>query len=226
MATLAEINTQDASTLVCDYMICKRCGIVDRERARMVVDSPCPVCHQPAGVAQLYFPINVHILVDLVQQAYHSYAPVGPIAGPQAHTIGPVLFFCTLREGLLNHLLLALLRAENTRPALIEKLLSDNKLPSQKFSGLFEAAMGRSWMDAVKDASTADAESYASVSELMQKAAQARNLFVHEGVGWTVTREFATECVNGMPMLFKLFVALHNLYVRPHLGAPCVGSGA
>lgn len=178
MVTLAEIDTQDASTLVCDYMICQRCGVVDRERSRMVVDTPCPACHQPAGVARLHFPINVHILVDLIQQAYHSYAPVGPAAGPQAHTIGPVLFFCTLREVLLNHFLLARLRAENVNQALIEKLLDDNKLASQKFAGLFVAVTEKSWLDAVGDASAADGTNYRPVSDLMQKAAKVRNEFL------------------------------------------------
>jgi hypothetical protein len=217
MVSLAEVDNQDASTLVCDFMICERCGTVDRERSRMVANSLCPACHQPAGVARLYYPISVHILVDLVQQSYHSYAPVGPISGPQAPTVGAILFFCTLREVLLNHFFLALLRAERVKAAVIDKLMDDNKLASQKFTGLFSAVVGKSWKEAVIEASSFDGTDYQLVSDLMLSAASIRNEFVHEGTGWTATREVATNCINSMPVMFCLFVALHNIHVRPHL---------
>jgi hypothetical protein len=214
---LAEIDHQDASTLVCDFMICDRCGTVDRERSRIVANSLCPACQRPAGVARLYYPINVHILVDLVQQSYHSYVPVGPISGPQVSTIGTILFFCTLREVLLNHFLLALLRAQQVKAAVIEKLLDDNKLASQKFTSLFSAVVGKSWKKAVVEASSFHGTDYHPVSDLMLSAASIRNEFVHEGTGWTATRDMATNCVNSMAALFGLFVALHNIHVRPRL---------
>lgn len=217
MVSLADIDNQDASTLVCDFMICNHCGIVDRERSRIVANSLCPACRKPAGVARLYYPVSVHILVDLVHQSYHSYAPVGPISGPQAPTVGAILFFCTLREKLLNHFLLAFLRAENVRASLIEKMFDDNKLASQKFASLFNAVVGTGWREAVGEASSFDATDYEPVSDLMKSAASIRNEFLHEGTGWSATRDIATECVNGMPSLFALFVALHNVYVRPRL---------
>ena len=217
MVTIAEIDSQDISTLICDFMICKLCGEVDREHSRMTANSLCPVCKKPAGVARLYYPINVHILVDLVQQAYHSNAPVGPISGPQTPVVGTILFFCTLREALLNHFLLEFLRAEHVKTSLIEKMLDDNKLASQKFTSLFSAVIGKSWGDAVSEASAYDANDYRPVSDLMKSAASIRNEFLHEGTGWSATREFATECVNSLPALFGLFVALHNIYIRPLL---------
>jgi hypothetical protein len=41
MSELAEIDGQAASTLVYDFMICARCGTVDREKSRREVDSDC-----------------------------------------------------------------------------------------------------------------------------------------------------------------------------------------
>lgn len=198
-------------------MICNCCGIVDRERSRMRADSACPVCHKPAGGARLYYPINVHILVDLVQQSYHSNAPVGPISGPQTSIVGPILFFCTLREALLNHFLLTLLRARKVPDSIIEKLLDDNRLASQKFKGLFSVAVGKSWNEVVIEVSTFVGRDLQPISDLMLKMANIRNKFMHEGTAWTATHEDATNCVNGMPALFTLFTALHNIYVRPHL---------
>jgi hypothetical protein len=117
----------------------------------------------------------------------------------------------------LNHFLLALLRAERVKTELIEKLLDDNKLASQKFTGLFSAVVGKSWKEAIIEAASFDGTDYQPVSDLMLAAASIRNAFVHEGTGWTATREMATNCVNSMPSLFGLFVALHNIHVRPHL---------
>lgn len=217
MVELAEVDNQAASTLVCDFMICERCGTVDREHSRMVVDSACPACHLPAGVARLYYPINAHILVDLVQQSYHSDAPISPISGPQAPTLGVILFFCTLREVLLNHFLLTLLRAQKVPASLIEKVLNDNKLAGQKFTGLFPAVVGKSWQEAVVEASMFDGADFQPVSRLMKEAATIRNSFMHEGTGWAATRDVATGCINSLFALFGLFVALHNIYVRPYL---------
>lgn len=217
MVELAEIDCQAASTLVCNFMICNRCGTVDRQLSRIVVDSECPACHRPAGVARLYFPINVSVLVDLVQQSYHSKVSASSEYGPQAPTIGTILFFCTLREALLTHFLLALLRAQQVPDPIIGKLFDDNRLAGQKFTGLFSALVGKKWKAAVIEASAFDGTDFDPMSDLMQEAAKIRNEFMHEGAGWTATREVATNCVNGMAAALSLFVALHNIHVRPHL---------
>lgn len=218
MVELADIDSQAASTLVCDFMICARCGIVDRKESRLVVNSDCPACQRPAGVACLYYSDRFHILVDLMQQTYHSSGPVDTIiSGPQAQNIGTIIFFCTLREALLNHFLLKLLLAQRVPARVIEKLFDDNKLANQKFNSLFPAVTGNSWKVAVQEASKYDDTNYNEISDLMREAADIRNKFMHEGMGWAATREVATNCINALFCLFSLFVALHNIYVRPHL---------
>jgi hypothetical protein len=212
---LAEIDTQDASTLVCDYFICRDCGVIDRDYSRMQAGSKCSTCGRESDAGRLPFPISVHILVDLVQQAYHSTAPVGPISGPQVPGIGTVLLFCTLREALLSSFLLNHLRAQRIPEPLVAKLLSDNKLASQKFGGLFTSVVGCKWEAAVKAASEYDNRDYSDDSKLMREAATIRNEFLHEGRAWAATHEFATACVNSMPSLVALFVSLHNVYVHP-----------
>lgn len=152
-----------------------------------------------------------------MQQSYHSDAPISPISGPQAPAIGAILFFCTLREVLLNHFLLTLLRAQRVPEPVIEKLLEDNKLARQKFAGLFSAVVGKSWKEAVLEASTFDGTDFQPVSKLMLEAATIRNEFMHEGKGWAATRDVATNCINSLFALFSLFVALHNINVRPYL---------
>lgn len=217
MHQLSEIETQDASTLVCDYLVCKHCGIIERDHDRMRSGHRCATCNGESEAGRLAFPVSIHILVDLVQQAYHSKAPVGPISGPQVPSIGTVLFFCTLREALLNTLLLSHLRSQNVPAPLIERLLEDNKLAGQKFGELFTSVFGVKWKVAVPRASSHEGVDFEPVSNLMLRAAGIRNEFLHEGRGWGATQEFATECVNSMPALVSLFVALHNVYVHPLL---------
>jgi len=214
---LAEIDTQDASMLVCNHFICPQCGIIDRDYGRLRKGYCCNVCGSESESGSMAFPISIHVLVDLVRQAYHSTAPVGPISGPQVPDIGTVLFFCTLREALLNAFLINHLRAQRIPKNLIDRLLEDNKLASQKFGDLFTSVIGEKWNDAVFKASEHAGMDFRSTSELMRTAASLRNEFLHEGRAWAASHEFATTCVNSMPEVISLFVALHNGYVHPLL---------
>lgn len=216
MLTLADIDGQSLSSVIDDFMICRVCSIVDRERSRIVANSPCPACHKPAGTARRYFGLNIGILIDLVQQSYHSATPTEEILGPQSSDVGVVLFFCTLREALLNNLFDYLFLAERLSDRIAKKLLDDNKVARQKFA-LFGVLVGKSWAEAVQEASSHEGVDFRSISKLMQDASDIRNRFLHEASGWGVARDFATECINSTFTLLHLFVSLHNLYVQPRL---------
>lgn len=215
MTTLADIDTQPASTLACGHLICKNCGVVDRDWDRMTPGHICAECGKPGDGGRLYFHVGVHILVDLIQQAYHSQSPAGPPNGPDGKDVGTVIYFCTLRESLLNHFLIETMKAQGTPTPLIEKLLEDNKLANQRFGGLFTAATGKKWSEAVSDLSIKLGSDFRSVSDLMRSAAELRNTFLHQGSAWSMTREFSTQCMNAVPSMVELFVGLHNEYVRP-----------
>jgi hypothetical protein len=152
-----------------------------------------------------------------MQQTYHSSSPEDPVPGPQASDIGTIILFCTLRESLLNHFLLSLLRARRIPAPDIEKIFEDNKSAGRKFGRLFTKVVESSWEDAVAEASRLAAKDFQPLSDLMKNAVLIRNKFMHEGAGWTATREVATSCINNSFSLFELFVSFHNLYVRPHL---------
>ena len=207
MIKLADIQGQSLSSLVCDFMICKRCGIVDRERSRIIANSQCPACHESAGIACLYFGLNISILLDLIQQSYHSATPKAEALGPQSSDVAVVLFFCALREALLNNLL-AYLETGGTST-------SRRNLKS-KFSQL-EDHIGCTWDEALREISAREGVLFDSVSNLMIEASTLRNRFMHEASGWRITRQFSTECLNNTFAVLGLFVALHNRYARPLL---------
>ena len=89
-------------------------------------------------------------------------------------------------------------------------MLDDNRLASQKFGGLFASVTGKKWAAAVADASASTGRAFEPVSLLMRQAAELRNSFLHEGNGWSMTRQMSTECINAIPIMVDLFVALHN----------------
>lgn len=202
---------QDASELVCSWFLCEHCGVVDRDMQRIRADHACQSCGCTSESARLYFPVSIHILVDLVHQAYHSEAPVGPIDGPQTRSIGTIVFFCALREALLFMFLRQHMRAQQLPDRIIDRLLDDNKLARQRFGQLFNSVVGKEWRVAVQEIST-ERRSFKAVSELMVSASEARNEFMHTGMAWQATDALATDCVNCLPMLTQLFIELHNRY--------------
>lgn len=214
---LSEIDSQEASTLVCLYFICAHCGIIDRHRGRIKTGFICPTCKKEGDGACLAFSINMHILVDMAQQSFHAQSPVGPISGESSHDIATVLHFCALREALMNNFLIRLLRAKSIPIGIIERLLEDNKLAHQKFGALFLSITNEKWNAGVSAASAHDSTDYSSTSSFMIKAATARNSFLHDGNVWNFDRGFAEECINNLSPMFRLFVALHNVYTHPML---------
>lgn len=217
MTVLSEIDGQPASALVCNHLICRNCGIIDRDYDRLKRGHRCDTCGVESEAGSLVFPINIHVLVDLVQQAFHSESPTRPLDSPRGADIGSVLYYCTLREALLNTFLLNNLRARRIPEPLIKKLLYDNKLATQKFGGLFTSVVGAKWDEAVEQVSQLARIDFKPVSQLMKTAAELRNQFLHEGSAWSITRSFSTECVDSLPNLVNLFVWLHNEYTHPIL---------
>ena len=85
---LSDISSQPASTLACSHLICKNCGFVDRNWERMTRAHIGSECRKPGDGGRLYFHFGIHILVDLIQQAYHAQATAGPPSGPRNQRFG------------------------------------------------------------------------------------------------------------------------------------------
>lgn len=217
MTSLSEIDGQPLSTLVCNHLICKTCGVIDRDYGRLKKGYRCTHCQAESDAGSLVFPISIHVLVDLIQQAYHSVSPTGPLDAPQGQDVGTVLFYCSLREALLNTFLVNNLRARNVDQSLISRMLDDNKLASQKFGSLFTSVIGIKWSEAVSALSAAKGKNYSAVSDLMREAAELRNDFLHQGRAWGIDRSIAKRCVDSTGDLVSMFVELHNEYTQPLL---------
>jgi len=210
---LSEIDGQGISTLVCLYLICVHCAVIDRDMKRIRVGHKCSTCGKESDAGRLAFPTNIHMLADMTQQSFHAKSPQN-IGDDTAHNIATLLHFCTLREVLITNFLITHLRAKSIPTEIIERLLEDNKMAHQKFTQLFASVVGKKWDDAVLAASKHDGRDYSSASDLMKRAAKLRNSFLHDGNVRGVDRDFAEECINGLGAIFGLFVALHNVYTH------------
>lgn len=213
--SLSEIDFQSISTLVCSQFQCPACGWIDRDFDRTRVGHRCKTCGTESKVGRLAFPHNISVLADLCQEAYFSTHKLDNPYAPQSANIAPILYFCTLRECLLNHFLRSHLLAQNVPSPLIAKLLDDNRLANQKFGELFTSVTGVKWNEAVERASALKSTNFKRVSDLMRRASETRNKFLHQGYASKATRELATECIDSLLQLTNLFVTLNNVYTHP-----------
>ena len=211
---------QSLSTLIANYLECQECRIIDRNAERMRSGYICPVCDYVSEGGRLYFHINIHILIDLIQESYHSvnseqvteklYEGEGP------HDISVIIFFCTLREALLDNLISRLMTAQNLSDGVSERLLSDNKFHVQKQDKLFKSLTGVKWNDAIDMLNKNSNLDYKEIDDFVVSVVRARNNFIHEGCKWSIDRELSTNCMNNLFGLIKIYVELHNSYVHPH----------
>jgi len=211
---------QSLSTLVANYLECQKCRLVDRNSGRMKGGYVCPVCGYISQAGRLYFSINIHILIDLIQESYHlgSSEPVTEklYEGSSSHDISVVIFFCTLKEALMDNLIIQLLKANNLPDGVCERLLSDNKFHIQKQDKLFKSLSGIKWSAAISKLNNRSEIDYKDVDEFIKKVSGARNHFIHDGSKWSIDRELSTDCVNNLFGLISIYAELHNDYVHPH----------
>lgn len=216
---LSDIVTQPLSSLVSDHLICKHCCIVDRDHNRMIAGYSCPTCGNTSDAGRLYFPINIQILVDLLQEAYHSDQQfdkrISLHSGCGHHDISVVIYFCTLREILLNKFIAELLNAQNIPDNISNQLLSDNKFYRQKQGKLFFSLTNMKWKDSISILDKGVELNYIELDEFINNIAEIRNSFVHEGNNWSISRDLATNCVNHIWPLIDFYVSLHNMFIHP-----------
>jgi len=208
------------STVIANYLECQQCRILDRNTERMRNGYICPICGYISEGGRLYFHVNIHILIDLIQESFHS-ANLGNVTerlyegdGPQ--NISVIIFFCTLREALLDNLINHLMKAHKLSADISERLLSDNKFHIQKQDKLFKSLSGIKWKDAIKLLNEESKLNYKKIDDFVVSVVKIRNDFIHDGVKWSINKELSTKCMNNISGLIKLYTELHNSYVHPH----------
>lgn len=216
---ITQIKNQKLSSLLCDHRICKFCHVVDRERSRTLYGYKCEICSTPSEGGQLHFNLNIHTLVNLIQEAYHAPGNGRSIdtynTGRDSHNISVVLFFCTLRESLLDGFVINMCVARDIKADIYDRLVSDNRLHSQKQNRLFPSLTGDKWKEAVNKIDANSTVEYGKLDEFVVSAVRERNKFVHEGSKYGMTELLAESCLNNIYNITSFYACLHNKYIHP-----------
>jgi hypothetical protein len=165
----------------------------------------------------LYFELSTLLLIDLMQEAFHTRGTarndgIGP--NRNAHNVSVVLFFCTLREVLLNSLLGYLHWAQDIPRAVYERLIADSNTYALRQNNLLPTFTGKKWKALIAYESHHSQLDYVELDEFLRKAVDARNKFMHEGKHWGINRALAQGCMDHIWPLLAFYVSLHNRYVH------------
>lgn len=214
-----QITKQSLSSLICDHQICEHCHIVDRDKGRGRVGHKCPKCGIPSKGGHMYFHLNIHTLINLMQEAYHSEPNKNFVdeysGGKDSHNISIVLFFCTLRESLLDNFIYKLCTAKCLPGGVIDRLLTDNRFHIQKQNNLFPSLTGEKWEEAVDSLNEQHNIDYKSIDKFVKETVKARNKFVHRGSSYGITQELTKDCLDNIWPIINLYVGFHNKYIHP-----------
>jgi len=224
MVDVLDIRGQPLSTLLADFMICQSCRVVDRDQKRMRVGYPCPRCRVSGNGARGYFSISVHSLIDLMQEFYHIkderdyHSDKTPVRQQKGnHRLAVVIFFCTLGEVLLEHFLEHLMLRTGLPRSIQKRLLDDNIFVKQRVEKLFPALTGVRWKVAVRTLTKGKQLDYLKATEFYEEVVEKRNLFLHQGNKWAISKEMPEKCLRQIWPMLNLFVGLHNSYVAGQL---------
>jgi len=212
-----EIKGQDLSlVLAAGFLICDYCHIVDRDQNRSEVGYLCPMCKQPSKRGHMYFDSTALILIDLMQESFHSkpwkamrYETIEP------HYVSVVIFFCTLKEILLYRFINRLLSAQKIPERVWKRLLDDNSSHLQRMNKLFPSLTGKRWQTAIKELDKRSEIRYGDLSVFLKDVTDARNKFLHDGDIFAIDKAMVENCIRNIEPLLNLFVELHNQYIYP-----------
>ncbi len=157
-------------------------------------------------------------LIDLIQKAFHTQnsSPGEQLDSDCApHDVSVVLFFCTLREILLTWFIDHLFWAQKISRPIFNRLLADNNTHMQRQNNLLPSLTGKKWNVLIEEEMRTSQLNYGKLKDLIQRAAEARNKFMHEANHWGFSRQLAEECIQNIWPLLNFYVALHNRYVHP-----------
>jgi hypothetical protein len=219
MDEILEIKSQKLSLLLADFQICRACRVVDRDWERLRVGHPCGVCGKPSEAGLMYFHISIHILINLMQEAFHSPPVIHDgetdvAIETDAHNISVLLFFSTLREMLMNNFITHICSASKIPVGVYNRLLSDNRTYMQRQEKLLPSLTGKKWEQLIKEENEKVEIDFKSMNVFLVKSMEKRNRFMHEGAKWGIDRGIAEGCIINIWPLLNFYVCIHNRFVH------------
>jgi len=155
----SEVQFQPWHTVMANFYICQTCSVVDSDRDRQKVGSPCKRCGTPSPAARFHFGLNSLVLVNALQDFYflrRAKPPAdkdGLVANVYSNEtdtriVLPVLF-CALWDTLTTQLCQNVIRAKSISKEDEEKLLRKFKFARDRRTKLLPSITFEGWDDAL-----------------------------------------------------------------------------
>jgi hypothetical protein len=213
---LIKIIDRSLSPIIANHQLCGYCMKVDQDMGRLYVSYKCPVCNMPSDTRHAFFDMDIGILIDLIQEAYHMRPCKKPPVPVHAHRLSVLILFCTLREVLLERLIIHLMEMHGLPNSIRERLCYDNRNYSDRMDRLFPSLIGtKSWKDSIHHLQNKTGKNYRDINDFLKKASDIRNEILHEGATWPLDPDFIKDCLERIPPLLGLYVDFHNTFIHP-----------
>jgi hypothetical protein len=214
--SILTIDKQRLSTVISSYWLCKACGFASDDMRIARVGSPCSHCGSPSHGGVLFFPMGVHVMIDLRQEFYHLHPEDSHIhdaltSNHQHHRLAIIVFYCSLGELLLEHFLSNLMEALNLPQRIQDRLLTDVSI--EKRLALFQLLTNRSFPEAVRQLDNPPLNDFHRVYLYYVEIRNKRNSFLHAGNPFAIDKSMPEQCLIDAPILITLFISLHNKFV-------------
>ncbi|PIZ73017.1 hypothetical protein COY07_02435 [Candidatus Peregrinibacteria bacterium CG_4_10_14_0_2_um_filter_43_11] len=185
-------NKQKWSTKCNCYLVCKKCKFIISQFEK------CHKCKHESN--QSYFPSTINVVLNVLQKNYQN-------SNSKEQEIAVIVFFCILAELLSKNLLVELMVNLKLPSNIQNKLLLDNK-EFDKRRDLFKTITNQSFEKVIEGI---DKENqYKNLLVLFRRIYKQRNKLIHSGTVYGFKDKDCKECVDQIPVLINMYVALHN----------------
>lgn len=196
------------------YFMCKNCKVVDRDTERMQAGYKCSACGKEGDGARLYFHVNIHVILDLLEESYSSTPEDRFDDRVASKHVNVLLLFCALKEALLINLIRHLLIVKRIPPRLQDRLMKDSRQFNASLNKLLPDLIACKWQEALQEVGVAHRQDFCGLDRLLRDTGKLRNRFLHNASPWDISEDLCRECIDSLANMFQLFVALHNRYVH------------
>lgn len=204
-----------------NFYICQTCSVVDSDRDRQKVGSPCKQCGTPSPSARFHFGLNSLVLVNALQDFYFLRGAKPPadrdglvanVYSNETDTriVMPVLF-CALWDTLTTQLCQNVMRAKLIPEEEEKRLLQKFKFARDRRTRLLPELTSEQWDDAL--AALPNSAIHIEHFNFFRQLNTKRNAFIHEGSPWQFKDDELEQIPEEVWPSFNLFAQLHNRYV-------------
>ncbi|MHB8771973.1 MAG: hypothetical protein ACYC7J_13330 [Syntrophales bacterium] len=216
---LSEIKNKSLWPDVAKYFICSHCRIVDSDIRRMERGHQCPTCRKTSDDGRFFFDLNILTLIDLIHEAFHTKSWKESEYDSKAigaASLSVLLFFCSLREVLLDNLIISLMAMHNLPSKVSDRLNEDNRTYSDKMTRLLPSLIGlKSWNEAIEQIKVRTGRDHKHIDAFMKEANKMRNEIIHEGDKLAFQPHMKKACLENIPQLINLYVDFQNTFIHP-----------